>query len=173
MSLNIDTQTVRRLRDALIESGRLEERSPVTNSGSKIDDRSQALIDRVSPFAETMYLTMMVDGEAAESEKEAIRGALQMLTQGFLDESMLEKILDRCQTVAQEQGVEFRLQTLGAQLCADRQDRETAFTLAAAVAMADNQVADEESLLVGSIAEWYGVSGKRCSEILQQIENQS
>ena len=173
MSLNINTQTIRRLRDALLESGRLDEQPGDINNETKTDDRSQALMNRVSPFAETMYLTMMADGVAAESEKEAIRGALQVLTQGFLDESMLEKILERCQRLAREQGVEFRLQTLGAQLCADRQDRETAFTLAAAVAMADNQVVDEETSLVDSIAEWYGVSAKRCSEILQQIENQS
>jgi uncharacterized tellurite resistance protein B-like protein len=119
-----------------------------------------------------MYLTMMADGEAADTEKEAIRGALQVLTQGFLDESMLVKIMQRCEAAAQEQGVELRLQSLGAQLCADQQDRETAFTLAAAVAVADNQLVEEESSLVGLIAEWYGVSDKRCGEILQQLENQ-
>ena len=70
-----------------------------------------------------------------------------------------------------EQGVGARLQAVGGRICADRTDRETAFTLAAAVALADNRLLDEESLLVGSIAEWYGISDRRCAQILQQFES--
>ena len=170
MSLDIDTQTIKRLRDALIESGRLQEASEAKESPNKIDDRQQASIDRVAPFAETMYLMMMADGDAAEAEKDAIRGALLMLTHGFLESSILDGMLQRCELAAEEQGVEFRLQSIGAHLSADRQDRETAFTLAAAVAVADNQVAEEESTLIESIAEWYGISSKRSDQILRQIE---
>ena len=111
MSLNINTRTIRRLRDSLVESGRLDDKPVGVDAENISDDRYQAVIDRVSPFAETMYLTMMADGEAAEAEKETIRGALQVLTEGFLEESMLTKILQGCETAAREQGAQLRLQT--------------------------------------------------------------
>ena len=168
MSLDIDTQTIRRLRDALVAGGRVSESADGTAT-KNIDARSQASINRVSPFAETMYLMMMADGDASESERDAIRGALQVLTHGLLDRSVLDDILKRCEVEAREQGVEARLQAIGARLCGDRLDRETAFTLAAAVAMADDQVVEQESLLVESIAEWYGISARRCTDILQQL----
>jgi len=168
--MNIDTQTIRRLRDALVANGRL---TAANSDTVEIESQSQASLQRVAPFAETMYLMMMVDGKAATEEREAIRGALQMLTHGLLNSNSLDDILRRCETVVQEFGVERRLQAIGAQLSADRLDRETAFTLAAVVAMADKQVLESESLLVQSIAEWYGVSSSRCRVILQSVEGRS
>ncbi|MBV1906417.1 MAG: hypothetical protein KUG75_10095 [Pseudomonadales bacterium] len=168
MSLDIDTQTIRRLRDALIEGGRLQQSPGVGEQ--HVSERLQASIDRVSPFAETMCLTMLADGSSMESEREAIIGALLLLTDGILEAGILDSMLAGYEISAAEQGVEFRLQTIGAKLCANRQDREIAFTLAAAVAVADNHVAEQELSLIESIAEWYGVSLKRCRNILQRIE---
>ena len=167
--MEIDTATIRRLRDALIESGKLVESSEEPQSANA-ESRQLASLKRVAPFAETMYLMMMADGEAAANEKAAIRGALNMLTHGFVEQQLLDDMLEDCEKIASEQGVEFRLQSIGSHLCADRQDRETAFTLAAAVAIADQRVDVEESSLMDSIAEWYGISGKRSREIVQQIE---
>lgn len=166
MSINLDTQTIRRLRDALVENGRIDDND---HSGGDIAARSQASLARVAPFVETMYLMMMVDGEAADAERDALRGAVNMLTHGLLQAGDLDDVLQRCEEEARKQGVEHRLQTIGARLCADRLDRETAFSLAAAVALADNQVVEAESLLVESIAEWYGVSSKRCAAILDEV----
>ncbi|PCH52229.1 MAG: hypothetical protein COC20_03960 [Cellvibrionales bacterium] len=171
MGLKLDTTTIRRLTDVLLENGQLQERAATSGDAKLEGDRLQAVIDRVSPFAETMCLTMLADGEVAELERETIRGALQVLTDGALGQEILDDMLQRCEAVANEQGVEYRLQAIGAQLCASRQDREMAFTLAAAVAVADNEVAEEESSLVECIAEWYGVSSKRCQQILEQVAN--
>lgn len=169
MTFNIDTQTIRRLRDALIENGRLG--SDVPDSGQANDDRQQTAINRVAPFVETMYLVMIADGHEADTEKEVILGALSMLTHGFLDSTALDSIVEHSAKATENQGVEQRLQTIGAQISAQRQDRETAFTLAAAVALADEQLDHREDSLIESIAEWYGVSTKRCNEILQQLEH--
>jgi tellurite resistance protein len=62
------------------------------------------------------------------------------------------------------------LQAIGNHICADRSDRETGFTLAAAVALADDKVVAEESSLLASIAEWFGLSSRRSREILQQFD---
>ena len=170
--MEIDTRTIRRLRDALLASGQAAQ-VPVDGpaGAGTVDSMSQASKHRVSPFVETMYLMMAADGEMDASEHDVIRGALKVLTDGLLHESALEHILTSCETLAREQGVEARLQAVGGRICADRTDRETAFTLAAAVALADNRLLDEESLLVGSIAEWYGISDRRCAQILQQFES--
>lgn len=168
MAIDIDTTTIRRLRDALITNGRLEA-SPESLSDKVIEDRLQASMARAAPFVETMYLVMVADGHEQESEKEAILGAVSMLTHGCLNIAELEKILQVSKQEIARQGVEGRLQVIGAQISADRQDREIAFTLAAATALADGHLASEEDTLIESIAEWYGISQKRCNEILQQL----
>ena len=38
-----------------------------------------AILRRAEPFAETMYLVMMADGDAGEEEQRALAGALQVL----------------------------------------------------------------------------------------------
>jgi uncharacterized tellurite resistance protein B-like protein len=168
--VNIDTGKIRRLRDALVEGGRL---APATYlQGDRPADRGRlAALDRVAPFVETMYLMMMVDGAGDQPEQEAIRGAMRVLTHGLVDDEGLEELTRHCERQVREQGIEARLQAIGSRICADRLDRETAFSLAAAMALADNRVVTEESLLVASIAEWFGVSGKRCRELLQEFES--
>ena len=167
MEFNIDTQTIRRLRDALIESGRLQ--GAKSTADEHPPERMQAAIKRVSPFVATMYLVMVADGHADASEKDAILGALNMLTHEFLDEDALASILSDAEKEVELRGVEGHLQIIGSQLGANRQDREIAFTLAAAVAMADSNLHAQENELIGRIAEWYGISNKRMEAILQRL----
>ena len=165
--MNINTDTIRRLRDGLVKRG--------TSSGDTDpcadmpEHYHQAVLERFSPFAETMYLMMLIDGHAASAELDAIRGAMQILTDSTLNNDALNEIFELCAQEADMYGVEGRLQFVGARLSADRVDRETAFSLAAAVAMADNTIKEVEITLMGSIAEWYGISNKRCKEILQEL----
>ncbi|MEZ5489736.1 MAG: TerB family tellurite resistance protein [Gammaproteobacteria bacterium] len=168
MSLNFDTETIRRLRDALLAGSRAESTSSPGDAESA-SDRLQASMERAAPFVETMYLVMIADGQVERAEKQAIMGAISLLTHGLLQQSALDSILAASAGEVERHGVEARLQMIGAKISADRQDREIAFTLAAAVAMADEQLALQEGSLLESIAEWYGISHKRCNEILQQL----
>lgn len=165
MAFSIDTNTIRRLRDALVTQGRLP-----AATGHVIAAQRQATLERVAPFAETMYLVMMADDRADLAEHQAIRGAIGLLADGMLDEACIDELLQRCAGAAQQQGAQTLLQQIGARVCAVRLDRETAFTLAAAVALADDRVANTESVLVATIAEWYGISDRRCAEILGELE---
>ncbi|MEH6516050.1 MAG: TerB family tellurite resistance protein [Halioglobus sp.] len=165
--MNIDTQTIRRLKDALVASGGSGALPDSARSAQETGTR--AALERVTPFIETMYLVMMADGEATDTELDALRGALKILTQDLLDASTLVQVLLDCEQRMTSQGVEARLQAIGGKICADRSDRETALSLAAAVALADDSVAAEENELLHSIAEWFGVSDKRCRDILQQF----
>jgi tellurite resistance protein len=165
--MNIDTNTIRRLRDGLVKRG------SISNDAELDADMpvlyQQAVLERFTPFAETMYLMMLIDGHADSVELDAIRGAMQILTDGTLDNEVLNGVFKRCAKKAEEYGVEGRLQFIGAHLSTDRVDRETAFSLAAAVAIADNKLEEVEIALMESIAEWYGISSKRCKEILQDL----
>lgn len=172
MKRDFDNTTIRRLRDVLVNNGKLinKQADNLPQDGLDSTERQQASIKRVSPFAETMFLVMMADGSADQSERDAIQGALQLLTHGFIDQTQLAELITRFEQDIDNHGVESRLQSLGAQLSADRQDRETAFTLAAAIAVADEKVEQQENALIDSIAEWYGISGVRRRAILQQVD---
>lgn len=167
--MNMDTQTVRRLRDALVEVGSPGE---VGEAGRPASNRGRdASLRRVEPFLETMYLVMMADGRSDGAERAAIRGALRILTQDLIDAESLDALLGDFGVRLRAHGRELRLQAIGSQLCATRRDRETALTLAAAVALADDAVSGEEGELVSSIAEWFGVSRRRCLELLAQFDD--
>lgn len=163
--VNIDTAAIRRLRDALLDTGRLGP-VPEPAAAGELGARRELAAKRVAPFVETMYLAMMADGAATTEEIAAVTGAARILTDGLLQEAQLEQLLAHCAAVAAEHGVSSRLQMLGARLCADRMDRETAFSLAAAVAMADKQLDPRESELINDVAEWYGISSRRLGELL-------
>jgi hypothetical protein len=50
-------------------------------------------------------------------------------------------------------------------------DAEGAFALAAAVALADDDIAEEENAFINQLAEWFGSSVERSRQILDQIED--
>jgi len=166
--VNIDTTTIQRLRDALLEGGRPAPGEPPAGD-PVISSRERAALARFTPFAEIMYLMMMIDERADIAEVDAIRGAMRILTNGLLEDAVLDDIFLRCRDNASEFGVESCLQEIGARLSANRQDRETAFSLAAAVALADKHLLAAESSLMTSIAQWCGVSDKRAGVLLEQL----
>jgi len=168
--MEIDTRAIRRLRDHLLahpeppEPGTGEQRdvaSPWTGS---------AIARRVEPFAETMFLVMMADGEPDAAERRALLGALNVLTEGQVSSALFEAMLDRFATQAQREGVEGRIARLGARLGADQDERETAFTLAAAIALADDRVHARENHTLAMIREYYGVSARRMAALLDTMD---
>ena len=63
------------------------------------------------------------------------------------------------------------MRALGTLLSAAPAAAEGAFALAAAVALADDKVADEERTLVEQIRQWFGISSERASVILNQLDH--
>ncbi len=165
--MNLNTSLVQRLRVALVDSGRLAPDTATSAGQPAGPDVHAAALERIYPFAETLYLVMMIDGEADAAEVDAIHGAIRILSNGLLADSALEAILERCRERAALRGAGACLQEIGARLSSDRLDRETAFTLAAAVAMADDELRSAESALIDDICEWFGISGKRARVLLQ------
>ena len=164
--MNIDTATIQRLRDALLDAGRAEQGDPDINAS--VDHRQQT-IDRFSPFAEIMFLVAMVDGHEDPAELDALRGAMLLLTANQLSDETLTDIYQRCKHDVSELGAQRCLERIGSLLTRDRQDRETAFSLAAAVALADNELHGEEMALMGDVAEYLGISNSAAKRLLQAV----
>ena len=160
--LNIDTDAIRRLRDSLIGYEANSERPALQSQASRSATRR-----RLAPFAETMYLVMVSDGRTEPEELEALTGALRVLCDGQLDDIELKEMINGFVDTTDD--LEDRISTLGAYLGREREDREMAFTLAATVAMADDNVAQLESTVLELVATYFGISGKRATQLLEGL----
>jgi uncharacterized tellurite resistance protein B-like protein len=172
--MRIDTAVTRRLLDGLLAAAHDEE--PLAraapghpDSAGDLTAQQTASLERALPLIETMFLMMTADQDSAPEERDAVRGAINTLTGGSLGARILDSLLDRFEATLSEQGLESRLQQIGAGLALDREDSEGAFALAAAVAVADERIDAREDELVGQIAEWYGISPKRAEAILAEV----
>lgn len=173
--MNIRTATIRRLRDALLQSGRRAEAvqssayEALARAGMLSDDE-QAAVKRVDPMAETMFLMMAADGKVTDAERDAMRGAIRGLTANILHEGTIQVMIESYEKSLAKQGREARLKSIGSHLAGHVSDAEGAFALAAAVALADDDVAEAEEELVEQLATWFGISAERAEEILDQLE---
>lgn len=173
--MKIETATIRRLRDALIQSGRRPSvvLSPayetLAREGLLSPEESTAL-NRVDPLAETMFLMMSADGSISETERDAVRGAIRGLSDNLLRSGTINVMLENYQKRLEEQGKDERLREIAEEIAEEPSEAEGAFALAAAIALADDEVADEENALINQLAEWFGIPEDRANDILDQLE---
>src|SRR6478752_1285384 len=173
--MKIQTVTIERLRDALLESGRRPSvvvssaYETLTREGMLSPEESGAL-NRVDPLAETMFLMMSADGVVADQERDAVRGAIRGLTDNLLRTGTINVMLENYAARLEEQGRDARLQEIAETISAEASEAEGAFALAAAIALADDEITDEENAFINQLAEWFGISEERSSEILDQLE---
>jgi len=173
--MKIETATIRRLRDALLQSGRRP--STVMSSAYEtltrqgmLNPQESAALTRVDPMAETMFLMMAADGKVNDPERDAVRGAIRGLTDNLLRSGTIKVMLETYEQRLKEQGRESRLQEIAETLAEETQEAEGAFSLAAAVALADDEIHDEENSLINQLAHWFGISQERADQILDQLE---
>jgi tellurite resistance protein len=174
--MKIQTVTIERLRDALLHSGRRP--SMVASSAYETLTREGLLspeeissIQRVEPLAETMFLMMAADGKLAEAERDAVRGAIRGLTDNLLRTGTINVLLESYERRLSISGRDARLREIADQIAEDPNEAESAFALAAAVALADDEVTDDENLFINQLADWFGISEQRTAEILDQLED--
>lgn len=173
--MNVQTSTIRRLRDALLQSGRRPSvvlssaYETLTRQGLLTPEESLTL-QRVDPLAETMFLMMSADGKVEEAERDAVRGAIRGLTDDLLRSGTIRVMLENYAQRLHEEGRDARLVEIAESLAEDPAEAEAAFALAAAVALADDDVADEENTLINQLAEWFGIAPERCDAILDQLD---
>ena len=75
-------------------------------------------------------------------------------------------MLENYERRLREEGRDERLRQIAETIAEEPAEAEGAFALAAAVALADDEVADEENALINQLAEWFGIAPERSAEIL-------
>jgi tellurite resistance protein len=173
--MKLETATIARLRDALLQSGRRP--SMVASSAYETLTREGLLspqevgaVNRVEPLAETMFLMMAADGKITETERDAVRGAIRGLTDNLLRTGTINVMLESYQKRLDGSSRDQRLHEIAEELAEDPNEAEGAFALAAAIALADDEVSDDENAFINQLAEWFGISTERSSQILDQLE---
>jgi tellurite resistance protein len=173
--MNIRTSTIARLRDALLQSGRRPSvvLSPayetLAREGLLTSEEATAL-QRVDPLAEIMFLMMSVDGNVADEEIVALRGAVRGLSDDLIRSGTLKVMVETYQRRLEQEGRDARLQEIAEDLSVEPSEAEGAFALAAAIALADDEVAPAENDFINQLADWLGIAPERADEILDQLD---
>ncbi len=163
--MDINTAAIRRLRDALLANS-----TPGASDANTTGEAGEAVLRRVEPFAETMFLVMVADDHAAHTENRALSAAVDILTDGQLGPEGVQAMIERFETNLAASSAEARLARIGASFGAHREDREIAFTLAAAMALADDEVAISENHTLALVREYFGVSDQRVAALIESID---
>lgn len=130
----------------------------------------QNILQEYGPLCEAMYLMMSADGAVGEEEREVLKGALRNLSGDTIRTAHMDKMLENAGKSVADQGREARLQSLVEDLRHDKARAEVAFVLAAAIAFADNAIADEENETLNSFAEGLGIDEARANQLLDDVE---
>jgi tellurite resistance protein len=174
--MKIQTATIERLRDALLQSGRRPSTvlssayETLTREGLLSPEEASAL-NRVDPLAEAMFLMMSVDGRVADEERDAVRGAIRGLTDDLLRSGTINVMLENYEQRLREHGKDARLQEIASEIAEETSEAEGAFALSAAIALADDEITEEENAFINQLAEWFGITPERAGEILDQLED--
>jgi uncharacterized tellurite resistance protein B-like protein len=167
----LSTSTVARLRDQLRTRG--QRPSVALGDLTKLTPDAAELVAATAefgPICEAMYLMMSADGKISGDEREVLRGALRNLSEDSVRSAHIEAMLEEAAKNVAEQGREARMREVIAQLHEDPARSEVAFVLAAAIAFADNAIADEENEALNLFAEGLGIDDSRANELLDSVE---
>jgi uncharacterized tellurite resistance protein B-like protein len=167
----LSTSTVARLRDQLQTRG--QRPSVAFGDISKMTPDAAELLTvtaEFGPICEAMYLMMSADGSIGDVERDVLRGAIRNLSQDAVRTVHIDAMLEQSSKAVAEQGRDARLREVIASLQDDPARGEVAFVLAAAIAFADNAIADEENETLNLLAEGLGIDDSRANELLDSVE---
>jgi tellurite resistance protein len=166
----LSNSTLARLRDQLQARGRRPSVAATDPNMSPEDVELLNLVAEYGPLCEAMYLMMSADGTVGGDEREVLKGALRNLSGDSIRTAHMELMLDTAGKNVKEQGRTARMDEVVDALKEDRARAEVAFVLAAAIAFADNAIADEENETLNSFAEGLGIDEARANQLLDEVE---
>lgn len=165
----LSTSTVSRLRDQLRTKG---QRPSIAMPAGATPDLAETLmlVAEYGPLCEAMYLMMSADGEISDEERVVLKGALRNLSGDTLHGTQIEAMLDDASRKVGAGGRDRRMEEVVTALAQDEARAEVAFVLAAAIAFADNAIADEENDTLNALADGLGIDEARANELLDAVE---
>ena len=166
----LSNSTLARLRDQLQARG--QRPSIVAPEAGMSPDTVELMniLAEYGPLCEAMYLMMSADGAISNDEREVLKGALRNLSGDSIRSAHIESMLDKAGKSVADHGREARLSEVITALHEDRARAEVAFVLAAAIAFADNAIADEENETLNTMAEGLGIDEARANQLLDEVE---
>ena len=174
LGVKIDTKAIQSLRERLLESGGapsivLSGPDMLRQEGHPLagDDEAVALFDATF---EAMFIMLCADGVAGDEEKEVLRGAMRELTAGVVRSQQIEQMALETAQRLHDKGIPERLGAVAKVLKSSVVAAEAAFVLAAAMAFADEEVAEEENELLNDFADLLGLDEARSNELLDAFE---
>jgi uncharacterized tellurite resistance protein B-like protein len=167
----LSNSTLARLRDQLQARGQRPSLvAPEPGAAPETVEMLTALAE-YGPLCEAMYLMMSADGKISNQEREVLKGALRNLSGDAIRSAHIESMLDKAGKLVADEGRAKRMAEVALQLHEDRARAEVAFVLAAAIAFADNAIADEENETLNQLAEGLGIEEARANELLDDVES--
>jgi len=127
------------------------------------------IMQQYGAMCEALYLMMAADRRVLNVEREVMRGALDVLSNGLVRTAHMEAMIDAAARRAAEEGEDQRLQKVIDVLAADPVRAETTLVLAAAVAAADNRITPEEQRVFQVLAEGLNIGDERVSSLLDEL----
>jgi uncharacterized tellurite resistance protein B-like protein len=164
----LSNSTLSRLRDQLRFNGRRPSVTDERETVPMVDP--QQVVAQYGSLCEAMYLMMTADGEVSEEEREVLRGALRNLSGDVLGAVELDALLASAARSVATEGREARMRSVITALKGETARAEVAFVLAAAIAFADNAIADNENETLNSFADALGIDETRASQLLDDVE---
>jgi uncharacterized tellurite resistance protein B-like protein len=162
----LSNSTLARLRDQLKATGRRASIATTTPG-----DVEGAYVEaEYGPLCEAMYIMMSADDVVSGDERDVLRGALRNLSSEALRSAQIDALLDGAAARVAGEGRDARLHAVAADLGEDRARGEVAFVLAAAIAFADNAIADRENETLEEMAELLGIDEARAEALLDSVE---
>ncbi len=168
----LSTSTVSKLRDKLRAHGRRPSIALAPDAAQATPEAAELMnvVAEYGPLCEAMYLMMSADGKVTADEREVLKGALRNLSDDSVGSVHIEALLDQAAKNVAQQGRDARLREVIAALHEDPARAEVAFVLAAAIAFADNAIADEENETLSAFAEGLGIEEGQADQLLDSVE---
>jgi thioredoxin-like negative regulator of GroEL len=152
-----DPTLTQRLRELITDKGRLT----LVPEDPRFDGvcptpEMAAVLNRVAPIAEALFLMMSADGLCSFDERIALRGALRTITDDELSKPAIAALLERFDSALESEGARDSLSRVAAQIAGDRADSRATLELAAALIVAGGEVTAAERSLFEQLAEETG-----------------
>jgi uncharacterized tellurite resistance protein B-like protein len=126
-------------------------------------------LERYGPMCEAMYLMMAADGRVLNVEREVLRGALDVLSEGEVRTAHMEAMLEAAARASALHGAERRFEAVIVALQDEPVKAELVGVLCAAIAVADELVTPQEQALFQRLSARLGLGEQRVEELLEQL----
>ncbi len=167
--LKLENQTIAKLRDRLKERGERPSLFATDLAALAQQEVPSDVLLRFDALCEVMYLMAAADGKVTADEEDTLRGAIRELSEGNVRSVQIRSMMEGAQMRLAKEGRDARVKAIAQTLEEDVPTIDVAFILAAAVAFADDEIADAENELLNQFAEALGIDPEHAEHLLDEM----